>query len=171
MRVSKTDLGIVGELEDQLVILEEHIGRIKSGDARSVKVVAPILRDLVCKYGSNPKPLLLRLANKYSVELIVKLDVPTVFKDTMPLQEYLDGLAFASGTEGIKMSNLDIIKTVADQTSVAHTDNGIDHKLYAAMGYPDSKTTSCSPHAVLLTSIGGVVLTAGKQLLAEITKG
>lgn len=169
MRVSKTDLGIIGELEDQLIILEEHLARIRGGDARSVKIVAPILRDLVCSYNSNPKPLLIRIANKYSVELMVKLDVPPVFKDTMPLQEYLDSLAFASGTEGIKMTNLELIKTVADQTSVAHTDNGVDTKLYAAMGFPDGKTTAYSPHAVMLVAIGGVVLAVGRQLIAKIT--
>jgi len=169
MRVSKTDLGIIGELEDQLIVLEEHLARIRGGDARSVKIVAPILRDLVCSYNSNPKPLLSRIANKYGVELIVKLDVPPLFKDTMPLQEYLDNWAFVSGTEGIKMTNLELIKTVADQTSVAHTDSGIDSKLYAAMGFPDSKTTAYSPHAVMLVAIGGVVLEQGNLLIAKIT--
>jgi len=135
MRVAKTDLGIISELQDQLIILEEHLARIKGGDARSVKIVAPILHDLVCSYNSNPKPLLLRIANMYSVELIVKLDVPPVFKDTMPLQEYLDSLAFASGTEGIQMTNLELIKTVSD------TGEGIEAQDKDKMFAPFSRAT------------------------------
>lgn len=170
MKVSKTDYGLLGELEDQLHILEEHIGRIKSGDARSVKIVAPVLRDLVCKYRSNPKPLLFRLANKTNSQLIVHLDVPPMFPDTMTLQEYLNDIAFSSGTENIVITKLELIKMVADQTSVAHTDGAVDARLYAVMGWPESKTTANSPHAVILVAIGGVVLSAGKQLINDIKR-
>ncbi len=170
MRVAKTELGIIGELNDQLAILDEHLARAKVGDATSIKIIAPVLRDLVCKYGSNPKPLLFRLANKYSVNLTVKLDVPPNFPDTMTLLEYLDSVAFVSGTEGIKVTNIELIKGIADQTSVAHTDNGIDTNIYAAMGWPEQKTTAYSPHAVMLVVVGYTVLIAGKQLMAELTR-
>ena len=170
MRVSKTDIGMLGELEDQLAMLQEHLARIKAGDAVSVKVVAPILRDLVCKYGSNPKPLLFRLANKYNVSLEINLDVPPGFKSRMSLKEFLEDMAFSSGTEDIRVTNAELIKMVADQTSVAHTDNGIDKRLYAAMGWPNQKTTANSPHSVMLVGIGYTVLGAGRRLLEEVKK-
>lgn len=167
MRVAKTDLGMLGELEDQLQLLEEHINRAKQGEARSIKIIAPILRDLVCAYRSNPKPLLFRLANRYSFELVVERDVPPVIQSRLTLHELLEEVAFMSGTENIRLTNLELLKVVADQTSVAHTDNGIDPKLYAAMGWPEQKTSAYSPHAVAIIGIGEMVLQAGNDFLSH----
>lgn len=50
-------------------------------------------------------------------------------------KEYLKQIAFASGTEKIEISNRQLVKDVADQISVAHTDNGVDSDTFGAMGW------------------------------------
>ncbi len=165
MRVNKTGIGLVSDLADQLAVLDEHIKRARAGDVLAIKIVAPVLRDLVCKYRSNPKPLLFRIAEQYSYQLMVRLDVPPIMKSVMTLEEYLDVMAFASGTEGVILTHYQLIKGVADQQSVAHTDTGISNDIYAAMGWPEDKTTANSPHVYSILANGEVVLAAAHGLM------
>lgn len=164
MKVSKTDYGLLVDLNDQLEILAEHLQRARSGEERAIKVVAPILRDLVCKYRSNQSPLLFRLANRNNLPLTVKLDVPPHMPDTLSLQDYLDQTAFASGTENIHMTNSELIKNITDQLSVAHTDNGVDSDAFGAMGWGEIRIGGYQPHVYALINIGEVVLTTGRKL-------
>lgn len=168
MRVSKTDSGLVSDLADQLVLLDEHLKRIRGGEVLSVKIVAPILRDLVCVYRSNPEPLLFYIAEKHSHQLMVELDVPPTMPSVMTLDDCLKGTAFASGTEGVLVTHYQLIKRMADQQSVAHTDKGIDNEIFAAMGWPESKATAYSPHVVSLVGTGEVILSSAYELMEVI---
>jgi hypothetical protein len=58
-----------------------------------------------------------------------------LFYLSLVCKEYLKQIAFASGTEKIEISNRQLVKDVADQISVAHTDNGVDSDTFGAMGW------------------------------------
>ncbi len=42
MKVSKTDYGLLIDLNDQLEILAEQLQRARAGEERAIKVVSPI---------------------------------------------------------------------------------------------------------------------------------
>ena len=168
MKVAKTDYGLLVDATDQLEMLAEHLQRARAGEVRSVKVIAPILRDLVCKYRSNKSPLLFRLANRNNIPLQVDLDVPPHMPSTMTLHEYLGKMAFASATENILLTNEQLIKGAADQVSIAHTDNGIDSDIFGAMGWGEIRVGGYPPHVYSLINIGEVVLGVGMKLIAQL---
>lgn len=87
----------------------------------------------------------------------------------MSLQEYLDQIAFASGTENTHMTNAEFIKNIADQISVAHTDNGVDSDTFGAMGWGEISTGGYQPHVYALINIGEVVLSSGRRLVNKLS--
>ena len=132
VRVPRGEDELISALSDNLDLLRDAIEKAKSGDLKYIKSIQGILRILVHTSYTN-KPLLIELAKLYSIVPVIKTDNPWGLSER-PLDDYLEEIAFASGTESIELKKKDIIAKGSQQEGGAHEDWDIDKDYLFAKG-------------------------------------
>ncbi len=165
-KVLRTEGELIKALQDQLHILKEAIERVKTGDFAYTKVIAASLRVLVLKTTKN-KPLLLNLAKKYDFPLIITRDVPPFKPATISIQDLLDELYFASGTEHVKITKRELIAKSAQQEGLSHEDESLD-KDYLISKPKGLYIGGLPPDVRALLGLGQCIYQAGNNLLVKL---
>jgi hypothetical protein len=123
-RTQRSEDDLIEALSDNLSLLTDAIDRARTGDFKYIKTIKGILRILVHTSGTN-RPLLIGMAKKYSVTPIVRTDGPRGISERT-LDDFLEEIGFASGTENIILKNKDLIVKGSQQEGGAHEDWAID---------------------------------------------
>lgn len=123
-KIARSDVDMLGALCKHLDLLAEFSERcFDKGETHLLGEVAGKLRLLLLENATN-KPLLLGLMDKFGSKAIVKFDKPWN-QGTKTLREYRDDLCFVmklpSGHQA-KLSNLQVVRLIAEQHGSAHED-------------------------------------------------
>lgn len=164
-RIPRSEDELIQALSDNLELLRDAIKKVRSGDFKYLKSIKGILRILVHNAGTN-KPLLIKLADKYSITPIIKTDGPRgIFKRS--LNDFLEEIAFASGTENILLKKRDLIAKGSQQDGGAHEDWEIDKDYLFSKG--DGLLIGGVPPLVrTFNGMANCIYIAGLNVLQEI---
>lgn len=128
-KIQRTKEEMLQRLKVQLKFLRKYIDEFDSvHDFDLLGEIAGKLRLLVWKGGRN-KPLLIRVAREYSIELKREFDRPRGVV-SIELNDYLEELAYYTKVEGNQYSYSvkDLITLWAHQSGAAHEDWNITEK-------------------------------------------
>ena len=132
IRIPRNEDELVEALSDNLDLLKDAIEKAQSGDFKYIKSIKGILRILVHTAGTN-KPLLIEMAKKYSIVPTIRTEGPRGMSERS-LNDFLEEIGFASGTENIILKNKDLIAKGSQQEGGAHEDWDVDKDYLFAKG-------------------------------------
>ena len=130
MRIEKSLSDRVWDLKAHVRIIEDALQHIENGDDGFYKTIAASLRVLVWR-GKNNTPLLIDIAEEMELAMgVTTRGIRNIdgqweeVAESRILEDFLQMTSF--GSQGRSVSNIDLIRMVAEQDGLAHEDRGLD---------------------------------------------